>query len=279
MTPAPTVQYGLSYGAYCDLDAVNVSKLLTYSGQSPAEALYEQQHDKGETPSLVKGHASHAAVLTPDIFEKDYAAPPPFGDMRSPKARQERDAWYDAHPNVIPLDLKERECAVNVRNSLMKDPFISTLFNGKGSSEVTLTWTDEATGLPCKARIDRLAYYRGFPALIDLKTARDIDDASIQKAIVAYKYHVRMAFYYDALQLKAPQDFRVLLAWCLNRAPYLGRVTELEDSDLEEGRQEYRRLMKIHAKCVSENKWPGYGDAPEPLGLPVWAFRHHHSSE
>ncbi len=47
------------------------------------------------------------------------------------------------------------------------------LNGGKGMNEVSIVWVDEQTGLKCKARLDRLTVYRGYPFVLDLKTSKD----------------------------------------------------------------------------------------------------------
>ncbi len=273
--PKPEIIQGMSFADYCDLDAANATTFLTYSGQSPAEARHEQIHGRDPTESLVKGHATHSAVLEPEMFERDYATMPAFGDFRTKANREKRDAWLEEHKESITLTPGEYGAATAMCDSLRGDPFIGDLFSGRGINEVTLTWTDADTGLACKARIDRLTYYHRYEAIIDLKTARDIDDYSLQKAIANYHYHIRMAWYVDALMLVKSTEFRVMLVWVLNKAPWVGRVTELDEDDLQEGRLQYRRLLKIHAECLEANEWPGYPQGVEPLGLPAWAFQLH----
>lgn len=283
---------GLSFAAYSDLPGVNATLLLTYAGQSEAEARYEQTHGQDDTIATLRGHASHTAILEPDVFERDYPKPPEFGNLRTKEGREKRDKWNAQHANVITLTADDYEVAVNIRNAVLKDPFVSTLFDGLGMNEVTLKWTDEDTALPCKARIDRLTTWRNYPTLIDLKTTREIGDPEdddhrvLQRIVAEYSYHVRMAWYLDAVKLyhetlRKPGDtkpiYRTFLVWVLNRPPYLCCATELDDPSLAEGRAEYRKLLRIHAACVKANEWSGYtrgpDDAPTPLGLPAWAFK------
>lgn len=70
-----------------------------------------------------------------------------------------------------------------------------------GAPEVSIFWTDEATGVPCKARLDYLK-----PRLIvDLKTFSNPYGMSIDKAIARamanYRYHVQAAWYLEAAKV------------------------------------------------------------------------------
>jgi exodeoxyribonuclease VIII len=273
---APTVQRGMPFGDYCNLQAVNATLLMTYHDVSPAEARDVQIRGEKETTSLVKGHASHSAILEPEKFDREYAMVPAFGDYRVKENKDKKAKWLEEHGESIILDPDEYGAAINIRNSVMKDAFISTLFTGAGLNEATLLWTDADTGLDCKGRIDRLTTWHNYPVILDLKTTRSLDDREIQKAILNYGYHIRMAFYLDAMMLCKPGEYRVFLAWVLNRPPWIGRVTELDEDALEEGRAQYRKLLNLHAACVKADHWPGYtksaADAPEVIGLPPWGY-------
>jgi len=263
----------ISFAEYCDLRRVNATTLLTYAGRSAEEARHEQLFPKDDTESLVKGHAAHAALLEPDVFAKLYATMPNFGDYRTKAAKEKRAAWEKEHQNSISINEEQHATAVSIRDRILADPELRQLFDGPGKNESTILWTDEETGLECKARTDRLTIFKGYQILIDLKTARNITDYGCQSAMADLGYAVRMAFYRDALDLVQPADWRVALVWALNTPPYTYRMTELMDEDLAEGRAAYRHYLNLHAECLANDAWPGYPIGFEPLGLPPRGFR------
>ena len=276
-TQVPVLQPGIPFGDYCDLDAVNATKLLTYRGRSCRAARYQQIHGIKETPSLLKGHALHAAVLEPDVFGKLYATQPTakelgFNDFRPRAAQVARDKWLEEHVQSVNMTRDEWNATVFMRDSILSDPTTAQFFTGKGSSELTLTWTDKTTQLDCKGRVDRLTFYHNYPALVDIKTARDVDDRECEKAIFNYGYHIRLAWYLDALMAYRPGDFRVFIVWVQNSPPYEARYTELEDDPLREGRAQYRHLLDLHAECLKKNEWPGYPEGL-PVGIPQWGYK------
>jgi len=271
---------GMSFADYANIDAVNASTLLTYWGVTPAEARYIQRHGDDDTTATIVGSATHAAILEPDTFEQIFVTQPTaaqfgFGDFRKKAAKEKRDAWLEEHKDSITITDSEYQTAIGMRDTTKADKFLSGLLSSPGKNELTLLWTDEESGLKCKARLDRIATYRGWNTLIDVKTTRALDDYSLQKSIAMYLYHIRMSWYLDALQLcfDDKKDIRVFLLWVLNKPPYIGRVTEFEDDGLREGRMQYRRLMKLHAGCLEHNAWPGFPAGEQPLELPDWAFR------
>jgi hypothetical protein len=69
----------------------------------------------------------------------------------------------------------------------------SLLWGESGEPEVTLLWDDDATGLPCKARIDRLLRHKGWP--VELKSTCDVRPEALQRKAYADHWHRRQAFY------------------------------------------------------------------------------------
>src|SRR3546814_4013827 len=76
----------------------------------------------------------------------------------------------------------------------MRDPDVAAIFE-EGDSEVTLRWTDEATGLQCKARADRWNRLRRYMAA--LKTTDDASERGFGRSVVKYGYDVRHAHYFE----------------------------------------------------------------------------------
>ena len=270
---------GMSFADYVNIDAVNASTLLTHWGRTPLEARYEQLHGNDSSSAMTVGSAAHAAILETNTFEDVFVTQPTagglgFGDFRTKAAREARDTWLDEHKDSVTLTDSEYATAIGMRDATKKDEFLTSLLTSPGKNELTLVWTDKGTGLKCKARLDRITTYQGWNTLIDVKTARDLDTESCKRAIAKYHYHIRMAWYADALQLlfKGKKEIRVCLMWIKNSPPYLGRVQDLEDDSLAEGRRQYKRLFKLQAEGLKNNKWPGFPDCVEPVELPSWAY-------
>ena len=241
MTDGPKVKMilGMSFADYVNIDAVNASTLLTHWGVTPAEARYVQLHGDDDTTAKVTGSAAHAVILEPSVFEDHFVTQPTaaqfgFGDFRTKKAKEARDAWLEEHKDSVTINEGEYKAAIGMRDATKSDEFLSSLLTSSGKNELTLLWTDEPTGLKCKALVDRITTYRGYPTLIDIKTTRALDDYFLQKSMAMYHYHIRVAWYMDALQLRFAdkKEIRVFLLWVLNRPPYIGRVTEVEEDGL-----------------------------------------------
>jgi len=267
------IEMGMSFGAYCDLKAVNASTYLHFADKTPEEAHYEITHPKEDTLSLVKGHATHAAILEPKVFDSLYCAEPDFGDLRTKAARASRDTWRVERENHATLPPKEYAKCIAMRDKVMADPYWKEFVVGKGQNEITVLWTDEETGLDCKARIDRLTVAHGYPTLLDIKTDCGVGDRGIERAIFKYHYHIRMAWYAHALSRVKPAEWRIVLLWILNEPPHTLRTTEFDEAWLKEGQNGFRACLNKYAECLKTGYYPGYPHGIDVVPMPIWAYR------
>ena len=80
-----------------------------------------------------------------------------------------------------------------------RDPQLTNAFRG-GYPEVSIFWTDEETGVPCKIRVD----YLKPAALVELKSfGNDIGQPihkAVARAVASYKYHIAARFYLDGVK-------------------------------------------------------------------------------
>src|SRR5262245_18743546 len=99
------------------------------------------------------GHIVHAVLLQgEDVTERI-----DFNDYRKDKAQEQRDAARKAgkYP-ILVKDVPRVEAMVEAAK--LQLPLYDDIHGGfvNGQAEVTLKWTDEETGVACKARLDYL---------------------------------------------------------------------------------------------------------------------------
>lgn len=153
-------------------------------------------------------------------------------------------------------------------------PVAAALLGGVGVNEHTIVWTDEATGLKCKGRADRIARDRdGTDVLIDLKTDRDPDPRAFSNTIAKRGYHAQMSFYRDGLRASGYDIGRVVLIVVESSPPYDVGVLELSEDVLYAGQEEYRALLAKVAECRKTNEWPGRFPVARQIDLPGWYWR------
>jgi hypothetical protein len=251
----------VTYDEYDQIDAVNWTKLKAMR-QSPKHYLYRSANPLEDTVSMRAGRAVHTAVLEPDRFPLDYAV---FDGPR--RAGKEWEAFAAANRSKTILRRDEYDFCLEIRDAVRAHPVARHLLE-VGEAEKTITWTDEATALPCKGRIDWL---NGI-GLCDLKTTADLDPMRFGATAGRLGYHCQLAFYRQGLKANGVEAPVKILA-VEKTPPHDVAVFTLDDDTLYAGEQEVAVLLRRVADCREAGRWPGrFGDGETPLQLPPWAF-------
>ncbi len=215
------------------------------------------------------GKAFHCAVLEPDVYRATYTVEPSFGDCRKTENKKARDEWRADNASRLLLEQDDATAIAGMVRSIAAHPLACKMLMGEGVSELTVKWTDPATGIVCKSRADR--YIAGVRLGVDLKSTEDARAAVFAKGVANYGYHRQQAFYEDGFAaVGAPLDGFVFVA-VEKRAPYLVAVFNLEDEDVMDGRRENRAHLSLMAECVERGEYPGYPQTIQTLSLPRWA--------
>jgi hypothetical protein len=261
-----------------------------------------------ETPALKIGSAIHRAILEPDIFENMYVQEPQLSDYKGVldklddykdrckalnipisgtkdvlKARIKGSEslqdgpgsifWDELVPQIvgsrITLSRHEYKACRAISYRIHKHPAASGIFKS-GKPETSIFWTDSDTGVLCRGRIDWLTETNNGIWIVDIKSTQNASPESFQRDVFKYGYHIQAAFYYDGLLSlgKNPETF-VFSVW-EKRPPFATALYYMTSELLEAGRKEYKKLIKIYAKCLESDTWPGYSNEIEPLVLPEW---------
>jgi hypothetical protein len=249
----------LDFAAYAALDAVNWSTLKECR-KSPKHYKHRLGVPREDTTSLKVGRATHTAVFEPDRFAVDYAV---FKGER--RAGKEWAAFCEAHPNETIIKLDEYERCIAMRDAVRSHPVAGPLL-AHGVAERAITWTDTATGLHCKARLDWLGLVLG-----DLKTTGEIERVRFGMNAARMGYHEQMAFYTLGLRANGI-DVPAKLIAVEAAAPHDVAVFGVSDDDLYVGELEVQKLLRLVAECRERQEWPGIAPAEMPLMLPSWVF-------
>jgi exodeoxyribonuclease VIII len=217
--------------------------------------------EREDTPSLRFGRAVHCRVLEPDAWASRYAV---WDGHRRGKAWEQ---WEAEHAGFEILTAAEHERARACADAVIAHP-VARRHLHDGIRERALSWTDEETGLPCKARVDSVNGH-----LLELKTAADIDPRRFAAAAYRYGYHGQLAFYGDGLIASgfALESDPALV--CVESVPPHDVIVYAIDSGLLElGREYYRSCLRRLAECLASDEWPGLAPTGEmALILPDWA--------
>lgn len=246
-----------AYHAHPALGSSRLRELL----KSPA---HFRANLRRETEALQLGSLVHTLVLEPHTFPERYLVVPKI-DGRTKEGKAAKAALAD-DPRIA-VDGETMAEASACATSIMSHRVYQQIRDAQ--VEHTVFWTDAETGIECKARFDVLG-----PLLVDLKTTRDASPKGFQRAIATYGYHIQAA-HYMAGAIANGMDPRGFLFACVETsAPYLAAGYLLGNPTLEQGERERREALTTYARCLREDRWPGYNDDRiEVIDLPNWAQR------
>ncbi len=172
-------------------------------------------------------------------------------------------------PEVIVLTRTDYEIAERCATAVRAHPTAAEWLRG-GRAEEVVTWTDEETGIACKARLDFITP----GSAIDLKSGRRQTLRDIQADVARYGYHGQLAWYLDGAKRakRLPQlGAKARLIYVQTEAPFDVVPFEVDSMALSAGRGFYRDLLRKYARCAESEWWPGLATGPVPLELPRWA--------
>ncbi|MEJ8671921.1 PD-(D/E)XK nuclease-like domain-containing protein [Streptomyces sp. MS1.AVA.1] len=181
-----------------------------------------------------------------------------YPDWKKLDARKQRDAAYAE--GLIPILTKDYETAEAMAEAIRRHPIAGPLFApGSGRPELSIFWTDPATGVRCRVRPDWLKELPGLALAVDYKTCRDANPDAISRAIRDHSYHQQDALYTDGIWAALdPADVRFVFVFQSKTAPYLITVRELAHQDREIGRARNERALRLYADCERTGIWPDW---------------------
>ena len=245
------------YHAHPALGSSRLRELL----KSPA---HFRANMRRETEALALGSLVHTLVLEPHTFSERYLVVPKINGATK-EGKAQKAALADETRIVVNGEVMAEASAC--ATSIMSHRVYQQIRDAQ--VEHTVFWTDKETGIECKARFDVLG-----PLLVDLKTTRDASPKGFQRAIATYGYHIQAAHYMAGAIANGMEPRGFLFACVETSAPYLPAGYLMGNPSLEQGERERREALSIYAKCLSEDRWPGYNDDRiEVIDLPNWAQR------
>jgi exodeoxyribonuclease VIII len=258
----------LSFDEYRAITACNWSS-LKHMSKSPAHYQEALQNPPTQSPALLLGSALHTLALEPNFFPERYAVVPPGIDRRT-KAGREAFAEFEASAAGKAILTPDQDNTVRqMAAAVLRHPTASRLLSMCGQRELSVGWTDEETGTPCKCRID--AYSKGNGLVVDLKSSDDGSPAAFARTCAKYGYHGQSSFYLDGLQAAGAYATQFLFVVVEKNPPYAVAVYLCDEPMIDAGRLKYQECLRLHAECSAADNWPGYPEEVQPLSLPSWA--------
>lgn len=258
----------IPFADYCAIKAEHWTGLKEMQ-RSPLHYKYRKDNERVDTKAFARGRAGHTAVLEPRRFLLDYAVWDKKNDEGKVKQRRgkEFDSFAAMCGSKTILTVEEYETALAIGDAVRAHPVAAEVLKG-AKHEQSIAWTDEATGLPCKSRIDAIGGW-----LADLKTtSKGVDPRVFGNAAAKYGYVPQLAMYSDGWLAVTGERPPVCIVAVEAEPPYDVAVFEIDEDKLYMGQQIYRGLLEQVAICRQANAWPGRCPESVPLELPAWVY-------
>ncbi len=126
------------------------------------------------------------------------------------------------------------------------------------AAQVRAEWNSPSGNVPCSAVMD--LYRDG--TVLELKTAHDLSDNGIVKAIELYRYDLQIAAYAEAVTaLYGVKNPTLLFLFAETQAPYDTRWITPDPRMVGNGTKDWLKAVTLWKSCIDSGLWPGRGDA------------------
>lgn len=266
---------GIEPGIYPDITDTEyhaAKDILSSSGarrlitSTPRKFYEEMTTVRPYNPAFEIGHAAHTLMLTVgDPFEVVDA-----DSWRTKDAKAARDAALQA--GNTPLLAKEYAQVRAMADAILDHPVTGELFTRNDTtSEQSLYWKDEQTGVACRARPDLAV--NDWSLIVDYKTTVSADPREFAKSIAKYGYHQQQAWYCEAVETLTGIRPEFVFVCQEKTPPYEVSLIQLDADAVRIGGRLNEDARSIYAACMDSGVWPSYPTSVQVVGLPAWALR------
>jgi exodeoxyribonuclease VIII len=255
---------------YHNWEAVSKSQLVKFmANPGKFKRKIEKPRAKASQKRLDLGSVIDVLVFDgEDKYYEQFAIKPEFSGKGS---REQKRLWEEENSHMIHITSEEEQNCIAAAKAVKENDLVKPYFE-TGMSQLSLVWTDEETGLLCKARPDLKP--EG-PIMCDLKSTGDVSYYVVQKLIHSLKYHWQAAFYMDGWEANTGEEIETWKWFFVEReAPYPVEVYSMEsDTDsIELARSEIRTALRKYLKCKESGQWPISSGVERSITLPGYAW-------
>ncbi len=257
--------YGLSNEDYHNDEAIGSTSVKAIS-VSPANLYFNPF--KGSKSAQI-GTAIHAALLEPEVFEKDFILEPEI-KTRASKEYKELAKTHNADNILINGEV---ETITRMIESARMNTDFTDYMAAKGKSEVSMFATCPITGLRLKCRFDRLSDSHPYP--LDVKSCKDATERGFSQAFGKYHYHIQAAFYLYVLKLTTGIELDQFCFFALqNKPPYTNCMYYIGTESLELGYKHMHEALRKIKECIDDEslRTEGMVLPPSEINVPNYLF-------
>ena len=262
-----TIHHDLTHAEYDGLPGWRWSHIKLLADGSPRAVQHALTAEDADTPSRVWFRAVHAAVLEPHRFDSMFVAYEGRRDKRTEAYR----AFLEEHDGKSILTPGDIDSARATADAIRSHPVVRDLL-AEGSPEVSVTWDDPLTGLPCKGRLDWL----GRAGIVDLKTCGTVHERAVASLAARNLWHGQLAHYAAGIEANTGARLPCFVIAAEGKGAQDVAVYQLDrgipDGALHVGAGVRSELLRKLKTCVDLNHWPGRHEGCVPLDLPSYAI-------
>jgi hypothetical protein len=186
------------------------------------------------------------------------------------------DAWCAANNPDDYLTVKDAARVEQMARGLWADPKCASILSAEGRVEQSYAWVDPETGLPLRARLDKVISYNGLTLITDLKTTTvDVtNQRQVGNKVFELAYYRQAAMYCDAVMACegiVAAGFGFLFV--RTKEPFNARFWDLGAEDIAMGRRRNREALMDLARRLDTGDWSGpLAGLENQIILPRYAY-------
>lgn len=249
--------------------APTLGRSLSVSGAKtlltdPARFLWERDNgrppkdvfDEGTVAHELILHGGDARIRVIDAY-----------DWKTKAAQEAKKAAHAAR--LVPVHRGTLLNASRVARAVRRNPLAAGILS-TGEPEKSMFWVDPETGITCRGRMDWVRDN----ALVDVKTAAygKATPSAFAKEAANFDYPMQAAHYADGWEVLTGKRVPFLFLVVEKEPPYMVRVHQLSEYDLEAGRERIRQARRLFAQYESDG-YPDDSTDIHTLTLPAWYGR------
>ena len=265
--------YDMDIGWYhrepCDGPAVSSSGLRVIFDEDRGPAHYWMSShlnpDRIEiepTEAMILGRAAHHLLLGEADFAKHFVVRPDEApDGRAWNGNNNScKAWMadQKAAGLTVLTPGDIEAIAGMSRGLANHPLVAESGVLNGDVEKSLIWKDADTGLWLKARPDVIPASSNLAS--DLKTTESVGYRKLMQKTDVQHYDMQAALVRMGFREVLGRELEsFVLVYVEKKPPHCVRVVEFKPADMDLAETCVRAAIKLFAKCLERNQWPGPG--------------------
>lgn len=217
------------------------------------------------TRAMEIGTAIHAAILEPEVYNRDYLL---LEDVKARTSGVYKDAVkvHGTERVLVSGEVKKVQGMLDACNNNLD---VQQAMTPGGHTELSAFVECPRAGVILRCRYDWIG---NEDTAVDVKKTQDSSPEGFRKSIYNYRYHVQDYMYRHIYFLITGRQLKFEFIAIEENAPYNPMVYELDDASRLVAADEYNSNIDKYAQCCSCDDWHGYEGGRQKISLPDWVF-------